>query len=70
MTDMVSVDNLVLVYSDGTRALNSISFKVREGEFFGLLGPNSADAFFISLSQLAAVSSATVHPSLFMIYFT
>jgi ABC-2 type transport system ATP-binding protein len=40
--DMISVENLVEVYSDGTRALNGITFKVQEGEFFGFLGPNGA----------------------------
>jgi len=39
---MISVENLVEVYSDGTKALNGISFKVKEGEFFGFLGPNGA----------------------------
>ncbi len=40
MTDIISVDNLVEVYSDGTKAVDDISFKVSEGEFFGFLGPN------------------------------
>ncbi len=41
-TDLISVDNLVEVYADGTKAVDGISFKVREGEFFGFLGPNGA----------------------------
>ncbi|HMK95125.1 MAG TPA: ATP-binding cassette domain-containing protein [Candidatus Limnocylindrales bacterium] len=41
-SEMISVENLVEVYSDGTKALNGISFKVKEGEFFGFLGPNGA----------------------------
>lgn len=40
--DIISVENLVEVYSDGTKALNGISFKVQEGEFFGFIGPNGA----------------------------
>jgi len=42
MSDIISVENLVEVYADGTRAVDGISFKVREGEFFGFLGPNGA----------------------------
>jgi len=39
---MISVENLVEVYSDGTRAVDGISFEVKESEFFGFLGPNGA----------------------------
>ena len=42
MTCMISVENLVQVYSDGTKAIDDISFEVDEGEFFGFLGPNGA----------------------------
>jgi ABC-2 type transport system ATP-binding protein len=42
MSDIISVENLVLVYSDGTKAVDNISFSVKEGEFFGFLGPNGA----------------------------
>ncbi len=42
MPNIISVDNLVLVYSNGTKAVNDISFDVEEGEFFGFLGPNGA----------------------------
>ncbi len=42
MTDVISVNDLVEVYSDGTKAVNGINFKVQEGEFFGFLGPNGA----------------------------
>jgi ABC-2 type transport system ATP-binding protein len=42
MQDIISVEDLVLVYSDGTKAVNDISFDVEEGEFFGFLGPNGA----------------------------
>jgi ABC-2 type transport system ATP-binding protein len=42
MSDIITVDNLVEVYSDGTKAVNDISFSVKEGEFFGFLGPNGA----------------------------
>jgi ABC-2 type transport system ATP-binding protein len=42
MSDMITVKNLVEVYSDGTKAVDNISFNVQEGEFFGFLGPNGA----------------------------
>jgi ABC-2 type transport system ATP-binding protein len=42
MSDIISVENLVMVYADGTRAVSGISFNVKEGEFFGFLGPNGA----------------------------
>ena len=38
----ISVKDLVVVYSDGTRAVDGISFDVKRGEFFGFLGPNGA----------------------------
>jgi ABC-2 type transport system ATP-binding protein len=42
MADIISVEHLVEVYSDGTKAVDDISFKVEEKEFFGFLGPNGA----------------------------
>lgn len=42
MSDIISVEDLVLVYSDGTKAVDHISFSVHDGEFFGFLGPNGA----------------------------
>jgi ABC-2 type transport system ATP-binding protein len=42
MSGVIDVKDLVLVYSDGTKAVDSISFDVQEGEFFGFLGPNGA----------------------------
>ncbi len=42
MDDIITVKNLVEVYSDGTKAVDDISFNVQEGEFFGFLGPNGA----------------------------
>jgi ABC-2 type transport system ATP-binding protein len=42
LSDVISVEDLVLVYSDGTKAVDGISFQVGEGEFFGFLGPNGA----------------------------
>lgn len=42
MPDIITVKDLVEVYSDGTKAVDSISFSVQDGEFFGFLGPNGA----------------------------
>lgn len=39
--EAILVENLVKEFN-GTRALNGISFEVKEGELFGLLGPNGA----------------------------
>jgi len=36
------VENLVVVYGDGTRAVDGISFDVQEKGIFGFLGPNGA----------------------------
>jgi len=40
--DIITVDGLDVVYPDGTRAVDGVSFRVRRGEFFGFLGPNGA----------------------------
>jgi ABC-2 type transport system ATP-binding protein len=42
LQDIIIVENLIVVYPDGTRAVEDISFRVKEGEFFGFLGPNGA----------------------------
>ncbi len=42
MSDIINVKDLVLVYADGTKAVDTVSFNVQEGEFFGFLGPNGA----------------------------
>ena len=42
MSDIIDVKDLVLVYGDGTKAVDDISFSVKAGEFFGFLGPNGA----------------------------
>lgn len=41
MQGIITVKNLTQVYADGTKAID-ISFYVKEGEFFGFLGPNGA----------------------------
>ncbi|MDA4124552.1 MAG: ATP-binding cassette domain-containing protein [Thaumarchaeota archaeon] len=42
MAETIKVEDLVEIYSDGTKAVDGISFEVNEGEFFGFLGPNGA----------------------------
>lgn len=42
MEDIIRVEDLIVVYPDGTRAVDGTSFGMREREFFGFLGPNGA----------------------------
>lgn len=40
--DIIVVKNLVKIYEKNVKALDSISFTVKEGEIYGLIGPNGA----------------------------
>ncbi|WP_027366144.1 ATP-binding cassette domain-containing protein [Desulfotruncus alcoholivorax] len=42
MANIIKVENLFFTYSDGTRALNGVSFAVEEGSRVAMLGPNGA----------------------------
>ncbi|MEJ2280895.1 MAG: ATP-binding cassette domain-containing protein [Candidatus Bathyarchaeota archaeon] len=42
MKIMIDVKDLILIYSNGTNAVDNISFNVKKGDFFGFLGPNGA----------------------------
>jgi ABC-2 type transport system ATP-binding protein len=42
LSNIIDVEDLILVYADGTKAVDDISFHVEEGEVFGFLGPNGA----------------------------
>ncbi len=63
MPDIITVKNLVEIYSDGTKAVDDISFNVQEGEFFGFLGPNGAgkSTTIKILTTLLRKSSGTVN---------
>ncbi len=39
---VIKVENLVKTYKSGVKALDGLTFQVREGEIFGLLGPNGS----------------------------
>ena len=36
------IENLHKTYKNKVKALNNLSFQVRDGEYFGLLGPNGS----------------------------
>lgn len=63
MSDIIDVKDLVLIYSDGTKAVDTISFNVRKGEFFGFLGPNGAgkSTTIKVLTTLLRKTSGSVH---------
>lgn len=42
MSKVITVENLSKMYSEGTKAVNDISFSLNKGEIFGFLGPNGA----------------------------
>jgi len=42
MANVIEVKDLSFVYPDGSRALNGISFSIREGSRVAILGPNGA----------------------------
>ena len=42
MPNIIAVKDLIEVYSDGTKAVDNVSFTIEDGEFFGFLGPNGA----------------------------
>lgn len=39
---IVKVENLIKIYGNGVKALDNLTYQVREGEIFGLLGPNGS----------------------------
>jgi len=65
MTAAIQVDGLVQIYPDGTKAVDDVSFKVEEGEFFGFLGPNGAEktTTIKVLTTLVEKASGTVRVS-------
>ncbi|WP_329118163.1 ABC transporter ATP-binding protein [Streptomyces sp. NBC_01353] len=63
MTNVIEADVLRRTYSGGFEAVNGISFAVRQGEIFALLGTNGAGktSTVELLEGLAAPSGGTVH---------
>jgi ABC-2 type transport system ATP-binding protein len=63
MSDIIDVKDLILVYGDGTKAVDNISFSVKAGEFFGFLGPNGAgkSTTIKVLTTLLRKTSGTVY---------
>lgn len=54
---VVSVSHLTKQYRKGVRAVDDISFSLREGEIFGLLGPNGSGKTTIILMLLGLLES-------------
>tara|TARA_Y100001954_G_scaffold95438_1_gene104467 strand:- start:271 stop:1194 length:924 start_codon:yes stop_codon:yes gene_type:complete len=42
MNNIIEINNLKKIYSNGKHALNGININIEKGKFFGLLGPNGA----------------------------
>lgn len=42
MNNIIEIDKLKKIYSNGKHALNGINMNIEKGKFFGLLGPNGA----------------------------
>ena len=42
MTDIITAEGLTKVYNGKVKAVDHISFQVKQGEIFGFLGPNGA----------------------------
>jgi ABC-2 type transport system ATP-binding protein len=59
MTSIIEAENLTKFYPPKTKAVDSISFNVEEGEVFGFLGPNGAGktTTIKMLTTLASITS-------------
>ncbi len=55
---MISAQDLVKIYSNKVKAVDKISFEVREGEVFGFLGPNGAGKT-TTIKMLTTLASIT-----------
>jgi len=54
----IEVSDLTKVYLHGPKAVDSVTFEVREGEIFGLLGPNGAGKT-TTIKMITTLTSAT-----------
>lgn len=55
---MIEVKNFSKVYSNGKKAVDDISFEVRDGEIFGFLGPNGAGKS-TTIKAIVGINKAT-----------
>jgi branched-chain amino acid transport system ATP-binding protein len=55
MGDLLQVSNVTVDFG-GVRALNDVSFKVKQGEFLGLIGPNGAGKTTLLRSIIGTVT--------------
>jgi len=62
MTPALNIQNLRKVYRGGTVAVDGLSMRVEEGDFFGFLGPNGAgkSTTIHCVTGIATVTSGTV----------
>ncbi len=58
MSTIISISNISKVYSDGHRALHSVSLDIQSGEILALLGPNGAGK-----TTLISIVCGIVNPS-------
>lgn len=55
---MIEVKNFSKVYGNGKKAVDDISFEVRDGEIFGFLGPNGAGKS-TTIKAIVGINKAT-----------
>jgi len=65
MNSAIQLDDVRKVYNKDIVALNNVSLNVREGEIFGLLGPNGSGktTMIKCISQLATLTAGRIHVS-------
>ena len=56
--NVIEVKNLEKIYRSGTHAVKGISFNVKKGEIFGMLGPNG-----VGKSTLLQILTSVMKPT-------